>query len=55
VRKLIAAANDKALAAADVRSWLAADLACGAITWFGPYAGVHRSNLAAVRARAQQA
>jgi glyoxylase-like metal-dependent hydrolase (beta-lactamase superfamily II) len=49
VGKLLAASQDHALQATGVKEWLAADLAAGHITWFEPYAGVHRENLRAVR------
>ncbi len=51
VRKLLRAVADEEFSRADLRSWLADDLAAGHVTWFEPYAEVHRNNVAAVRAR----
>jgi cyclase len=45
VEKLLACRADQTLAAQDLRSFAAADLAAGAIEWFEPYEAVHRQNV----------
>ncbi|WP_181704046.1 MBL fold metallo-hydrolase [Chthonobacter albigriseus] len=55
VRKLLRCPSDPALAAEDLRDFIADDLASGALTWFEPYAAVHRANVEVVLAAAGSA
>jgi cyclase len=48
IRKLLAARQDDALRERPLEAWLADDLAAGNLTWFEPYAEIHRQNLAEV-------
>ena len=45
---LLRCRSEPALAALDLRDFVAEDLASGAITWYEPYAAVHRANVKAV-------